>query len=68
MDDRQWRQIESSWLATKALDRNATQDTASKMMVVWSEALRKSQEREMRAQDKDADGPQDRNHKARPRS
>lgn len=66
MDDREFRLAETQWLAYKAsvrahhLSRTVRRGKPDDLMVVWAEALRKSQERELREaeQKKVGDGGQ----------
>lgn len=51
MDADAWRQTETQWLVRRASERKPVQGGADELMVVWAEALRKSQERELRAND-----------------
>ncbi len=51
MEDEAWRQTETQWLARRATERKPVQGGSDELMVVWAEALRKSQERELRAAD-----------------
>lgn len=51
MDEESWRRAETQWLARRAAERKPVQGPGDELMVVWAEALRKSQERELRAND-----------------
>lgn len=52
MDEETWRQAETQWLARRATERKPVRGGGDELMVVWTEALRKSQEREMREKDR----------------
>lgn len=51
LDDESWRQAETRWLTARATERKPVQGQSDDLMVAWTEALRKSQERELRHQD-----------------
>ena len=51
MDERSWQQVEGQWQAARAAERTPKQGAVDPLMVIWTEALRKSQEREARYQD-----------------
>ncbi len=51
MDDRAWQQVEGQWQVARAAERTPKRGAVDPLMVIWAEALRKSQEREARYQD-----------------
>lgn len=53
LDDRSWEAVSAQWQVERATERSPEGRRADPLMQVWAEALRKSQERTMRAEDQE---------------
>jgi len=53
LDERSWEAVSAQWQVERVTERSPEGRRADPLMQVWAEALRKSQERTMRAEDQE---------------